>query len=112
MSLVIAAAARSVRGAQSSCWLALGWFASLVVEYKRAIAAEQRYHALKRASPPIVASSGTAAPRRIFEDLYSSTADDTARSDGASGRVRMPATEVSLPAACATPRRVRGRRVT
>jgi hypothetical protein len=43
MSLVIAATARSMRGAaQCSGRLALGWFASLAVEFNRAIAAEQR----------------------------------------------------------------------
>jgi hypothetical protein len=51
-----ASTAPSMRGARKGRWLALGWFASLVVEYKRAIAAEQRYHALKRGRPPTVAS--------------------------------------------------------
>jgi hypothetical protein len=74
MPLVIAATARTMRGAQCSCRQALGWFASLVVEFKRAIAAEQRYHDLKRASPPTVIGRDAVA-RRIFEELYSSTAD-------------------------------------
>jgi hypothetical protein len=75
MSLVIVGTAHSMRGVGRTSdgrWLALGWFAALVIEYKRAITAEQYYHVLKRASPPTVVSSGIAVPRRIFEDLYSS----------------------------------------
>jgi hypothetical protein len=72
--------APSMRGAREGRRLAAGWFASLVVEYKRAIAAEQRYHALKRGRPPTVASSGVAIPRRIFEELYDSAAGGSAGS--------------------------------
>jgi hypothetical protein len=80
MPQVIAATAprmRARREVKSGRRLTLGLFASLVVEYQRAIAAEQRYHALYRASRPTRASSRishVAVPRRIFEEFYSSTA--------------------------------------
>lgn len=92
MPQVITAAAPSMRGTrevQSGRWLALGWFASPVVEYKRAIAAEQRYRALNRASPPTVVSSGiadVAVPCCILEEFYSSTAN-ARRGKGACSQV-------------------------
>jgi hypothetical protein len=73
MSRTVAVTARSMRSAreiQSGRWLGFGWLASLAVEYKRAITAEQRYQALKRASPPTAACSGIAIPRRIFDEFY------------------------------------------
>ena len=70
MSRVIAATAPRMRGTrvQSGSRLTLGLFASLVVEYQRAIAAEQRYQALSRSAPTVVPSRIplVAVPRRFF----------------------------------------------
>lgn len=76
MSQVTAATAPRMRGTRGRR-LTLGLFASLVVEYQRVIAAEQRYHALNRASAPTMVLSRiphVAVPRRIFEEFYSSAA--------------------------------------
>lgn len=48
--------------------------ASIIVEYRRAIAAEEHYASLKRESDTALAHDGTARPdipRRVFEEFYS-----------------------------------------
>jgi hypothetical protein len=51
--------------------------AGLVIEYRRAIAAEQHYVSLKRESDTALAHEGTARsdiPRRVFKEFYSNHA--------------------------------------
>ena len=51
--------------------------AGIVIEYRRAIAAEQHYVSLKRQSDTALAHEGTARsdiPRRVFEEVYSNRA--------------------------------------
>jgi hypothetical protein len=48
--------------------------ASIIVEYRRAIAAEKHYVSLKRESDTDLAHEGTTRsdiPRRVFEEFYS-----------------------------------------
>ena len=48
--------------------------AGIVLEYRRAMAAEKQYVSLKRKSDTALAHEGTARsgiPRRIFEEFYS-----------------------------------------
>jgi hypothetical protein len=61
---------RGTRGVQGGRLLAPGLLALLVAEYRRAIAAEQRYEALQHASRPWC----QAASRSIFDEFYASAA--------------------------------------
>jgi len=52
--------------------------AGIVIEYRRAIAAEEHYASLKRESDTVLAHEGTARsdiPRRVFEEFYSIRAE-------------------------------------
>jgi hypothetical protein len=65
------------RKVQTWHWSRLGLFGVLLAEFRRAVAAEQRYEHLKRASAACLARDGIAPadiPRRIFEEFYSLSA--------------------------------------
>ena len=52
--------------------------AGIIVEYRRAIAAEKLYVSLKRENDSALAHEGTARsdiPRRVFEEFYSARAE-------------------------------------
>jgi hypothetical protein len=54
-------------------WLGPGFIGVVLSEFKRAVAAEQHYEHLKRASAAALARDGilpTDIPRRIFEEFY------------------------------------------
>jgi hypothetical protein len=55
-------------------WLGLGFVFIVFAEFRRAVAAEQRYEELKRNSTAALVRAGIArpdVPRRVFEELYS-----------------------------------------
>ena len=79
-----AAAASSgseIRGIRPGHWLGFGFVFIVFAEFRRAVAAEQRYEELKGNSTAALAREGVAhpgAPRRVFEEFYSFGAQDGA----------------------------------
>jgi hypothetical protein len=68
-------------------WSGPGFIGVVLAEFKRAVAAEQRYEDLKRTSAAALACDGIVRadiPRRIFEEFYSLTMD---RAMGSPGRI-------------------------
>ena len=72
-----AVASGEIHGIRPGHWLGLGFVFIVVAEFRRAVAAEQRYEELKGKSTAALVREGIAhpdVPRRVFEELYSSSA--------------------------------------
>jgi hypothetical protein len=70
----LASGALEVPGIQSGHWPGFGFVFIAFTEFRRAVAAEQRYEDLKGRSTAALAREGIAradVPRRIFEEFYS-----------------------------------------
>lgn len=66
-----------IHGIRPGHWLGLRFFLIVFAEFRRAVAAEQRYEELKRNSTAALAREGIArpgVPRRVFEEFYSFSA--------------------------------------
>ena len=71
-----ASGASEIHAIRPGHWLGLGFVFTLFAEFSRAVAAEQRYEELKRRSKAALVREGIAqpdVPRRVFEELYSSS---------------------------------------
>ena len=69
---------RRIRGLQWGSWSGLEYFRAVLDEFRRAMAAEQRYEHLKRADTAALARDGVVrddVSRRIFDEFYSSSAE-------------------------------------
>ena len=67
-----------IRAIENGCWAGLGFFRAVLDEFRRAVAAEQRYEHLKRAGAAALARDGVVradVSRRIFDEFYSSSAE-------------------------------------
>ena len=73
----VASGASEIHRIRPGHWLGLGFVFIAFAEFRRAVAAEQRYEELKGKSTAALAHEGIAhpdVPRRVFEELYSSSA--------------------------------------
>ena len=69
---------RRIRGLQWGSWSGLEYFRAVLDEFRRAMAAEQRYEYLRRAGAAALSRDGVVradVPRRIFDEFYSSSAE-------------------------------------
>ena len=73
----VASSELEIHGIQPGHWLGFGFVFIVFAEFRRAVAAEQRYEELKGKSTAALAREGIAhpdVPRRIFEEFYSNHA--------------------------------------
>ena len=73
----VASGASQIHRIRPGHWLGLGFVFIVFAEFRRAVAAEQRYEELKGKSTAALAREGIAHPdvaRRVFEELYSFSA--------------------------------------
>jgi hypothetical protein len=103
-----AAVASGESGIRPGRWLGLGFVLIAFAEFRRAVAAERRYEALKGMSTAALVREGIAhpdVPRRVFEELYSTPCrsqapDETTRmhhQSGGQAAIRGGSQHVAIP---------------